>query len=94
MFANHQVYKGYRLSVQVQRVLPQAADAGLDGVTFRATLVVSRADNEDADKIEYAVPSFVQGEGVHTPAQAIHIAIEYGRTMVEAWSSQADPDRP
>jgi len=93
MFANHQVYKGYRLSAQIERVLPDEPDSGLDGVTFRATLVVSRADNDEADKAEYAVPSFAQGGCVRTPAQAIHIAIEYGRALVQTWSSQADPDR-
>jgi len=93
MFANHQVYKGYRLSAQVRPVLSEAPDAGLDGVRFRATLVVSRAHDDDADKSEYPVPAFAQGDCVHTPAQAIHMAIEYGRELVEIWSSQVDPDR-
>lgn len=92
MFANHQVYKGFRLSALVHRVLPDTADAGLDGVTFHATLIVSRADN-GADEAEFEVPAFARGERAPTPAQAIHLAIEHGRDIVEAWSSGADPDR-
>lgn len=85
MHANHLVYKGFRLSAQVQRVWPEAGAAGLDGVRFTATLSVAPAAGH-IEGSDYDVPVFEDGAAVHTPAQAIHLAIEHGRTLVDAWS--------
>lgn len=84
MFPNHYVYKGYRLSANVKRVLPPGADTGLDGVTFRATIVVSRAADSDEPGVEHDVPTFPSAGGLHSPREAIHMAVEYGCKVVDA----------
>ncbi|MEI2416144.1 hypothetical protein V8Z80_08155 [Orrella sp. JC864] len=87
MFPNHYVYKGYRLSANVQRVLSGDPGAGLEGVTFRASIVVARAADSDEPGIEYEVPAFEQNGGMHSPREAIHAAIEHGCKLVDAMSS-------
>ena len=84
MLPNHYVYKGYRLSANVQRVLPPGAAPGLDGVTFRATIVVSRAAEADEPGVEHEVPTFPEIGGMHSPREAIHLAVEYGCKVVDA----------
>lgn len=84
MLPNHYVYKGYRLSANVKRVLAAGATPGLDGVTFRATIVVSRAAEVDEPGIEHQVPTFPQSGGLHSPREAIHLAVVYGCKIVDA----------
>jgi hypothetical protein len=83
MLPNHYVYKGYRLSANVERVL-SGSDGGLDGVTFRASLRIMRADLSDEPGIECEVPAFSDGQGRHSPREAIHAAVEYGCQVVDA----------
>ncbi len=89
MFPNHYVYKGYRLSANLQRVLAGDPGAGLDGVTFFATIVVARAADTDEPGNEYEVPVFTESGGMHSPREAIHVAVQYGCRLVDAMPPSA-----
>jgi hypothetical protein len=79
MLPNNTVYKGYRLTAKVERL----SVPGISGPAFTATLIVDTAANPSMPALPRDVPHFVDGSYVFSPAEAVHVAMLYGREIVE-----------
>jgi hypothetical protein len=79
MLRNNTVYKGYRLTAKVERL----AVPGVSGPAFTATLLVDTAADPSMPALPRDVPRFADGGYVFSPAEAVHVAMLYGREIVE-----------
>lgn len=82
MHQNHLIYKGYRLTAKVSRSASHANASGSPVFTASVTVVPAGAVQDTGD--EYEVPSFVEGNGVYSPREAVHVAISHGCAIVDA----------
>lgn len=82
MFANHMVYKGYRLSAHVHRQPAPEPDAGALGGTFYATLAIVAISNDHVADLP-PVPS----HSASNPREAMEAAVAYGRHYIDNLST-------
>lgn len=89
MFANHAVYKGYRLSAHVHRELAPEGIAGAAPGTFYATLaIVAIGDHVGSD----APP--LPSHSADNPREAMEAAVAYGRTYIDGLSTFSKTRKP
>jgi len=88
MLHNHLVYKGYRLSANVERSLVRG-DGALSAATFRATLTIMPASGQDFGPWpeDAIISSPLSSTAWTSPRDAIQAAMEYGREVVDQLSS-------
>lgn len=80
MFHNNMVYKGYRLTANVSRVIV----GGTGRPAFTATVAVELAADQDKLNAPHAVPLFESGGFVPSPGMAVDAAINHGRLVVDS----------
>jgi len=92
MLQNHLVYKGYRLSANVERLLARG-DGALSSATFRTTLTIlpATAQANGPWQEDAIVSSPVSRAGWSSPRDAIQAAMEYGCHLVDQLSAVRRP---
>jgi len=92
MLHNHLVYKGYRLSANVERSIAQG-DGTLSAATFRATLTIMPASGQDSGlwPEDAIVSSPLSSTAWTSPRDAIQAAMEYGCQIVDQLPSLRKP---
>ncbi|MFY3328981.1 hypothetical protein QGN06_27150 [Achromobacter xylosoxidans] len=86
MFHNNMVYKGYRLTANVSRIV---VDGG-GRPAFTATVAVELAAEQDRRNDHHVVvPLFASGGFVSSPVMAVDAAIHHGRLLVDSHARSA-----
>lgn len=80
MLHNNMVYKGYRLTANVSRVLVGSSSRP----AFTATVAVELAGDQGNLGEPHTVPLFASGGFVSSPGMAVDAAINHGRLVVDA----------
>lgn len=82
MYANHAVYKGYRLSAHVHHAGEQAGQSGTARDCFEATVNIVALGGAPAA----GLPP-LRSHRASSPREAIEAAVAYGRDVIDGLSS-------
>lgn len=82
MYANHAVYKGYRLSAHVHHAAAQAGKSGTARDSFEATVNIIALGGEPST----GLPA-LRSHRAASPREAIEAAVAYGRDVIDGLSS-------
>ena len=84
MRQNNYIYKGYRLTANLSRLVPEN-DAVRSSPCFTATIRIVQANAIQDEGDEYGVPYFAEGGVAYSPSEAVEIAIAHGCDIVSSW---------
>ena len=81
MRTNNYVYKGYRLTAVLSRVVPDDASESSTPM-FSATIRLVQVNSIQDEGEEFPVPRFVEGRYAYSPGEAVDEAIRHGCDLV------------